>query len=43
VDCKVDRRGAYRDLVEKSKGNGPFGRTRRRGKNNIEINLQELE
>jgi len=35
-------RGAYRILVEIPEGKITFGRTRRRWKNNININLQEI-
>jgi hypothetical protein len=38
-----DRRGAYRDLVKKSEGKRPLGRPGRRWKNNIEIDLQEVD
>jgi hypothetical protein len=38
-----DRRGACRDLVEKSEGKRPLGRPKCRWKNNIEINIQEVE
>jgi hypothetical protein len=37
------RRGAYRDLVKKSQGKRPLERPRRKGKNNIEIDFQEME
>jgi hypothetical protein len=43
VDCLGDRKGAYRDLVEKSEGKRPLERPRHRWKNNIEINPQEVE
>jgi hypothetical protein len=35
-----DRRGLYRVLVEKPEGKRPLGRTRRRYKNNIKVDLQ---
>jgi hypothetical protein len=36
-------RGEYRLLVWKPKGERTLGRTRRRWKNNIKMNLQEVE
>jgi hypothetical protein len=35
-------RGVYRVLVGKPEGKRPLGRTRRRWKNNIKIDLQEV-
>jgi hypothetical protein len=37
-----DRRGAYRILVCRPDGNGPFGRPRRRWEENIKMDLQEV-
>ena len=37
-----NRRGAYRMFVEIPEGKRPFGRPRRRGEDNIKINLQEM-
>jgi hypothetical protein len=37
-----ERRGAYRVLMGKSEGKGPFGRPRRRWKVNIKMDLQEV-
>ena len=37
-----ERRGVYRVLVGKPKGKKPLGRPRRRGKDNIKMDLQEL-
>jgi hypothetical protein len=37
-----DRRGAYRVLVGKSDKNRPLGRPKRRGENNIKMDLQEV-
>jgi hypothetical protein len=37
-----ERRGAYRILVGRSGGRRPFGRPRRRWKDNIKIDLQEV-
>ena len=37
-----ERRGIYRDLVEKRKGNRPLGKPRRRWKDNIKTDLQEV-
>jgi hypothetical protein len=37
-----ERRGACRVLVEKHKGKSPLGRPRRRGEDNIKIDLQEV-
>ena len=38
-----ERRDVYRVLVGKPKGKRPLGRPRRRWKNNIKMNLQEVE
>ena len=38
----VERRDAYRILVEKSEGKRSIGRPRRRRKDNININLHEV-
>jgi hypothetical protein len=43
VDCTGDRRGACRDLVEKSEEKRPLGRPKCRWKNNIKINIQGKE
>jgi hypothetical protein len=37
-----ERRGVYRVLVEKPEGKRPPGRSRRRWKNNIKMDLQEV-
>jgi hypothetical protein len=37
-----ERRGAYRALVEKPEGSRPFGRPRRRWKDNIKMNVREV-
>jgi len=37
-----ERRGAYRVLVRKPEGKRPLGRPRRRWKDNIKIDLQEV-
>jgi hypothetical protein len=37
-----EKNGVYRVLVWKSKGKRPLGRPRPRGKDNIEIDLQEV-
>jgi hypothetical protein len=37
-----ERRGVYRVLVGKTEGKGPFGRPRRRWKDNIKLDLQEV-
>ena len=37
-----ERRGVYRVLVGKPEGKRPFERLRRRWKNNIKMNLQEV-
>jgi len=37
-----ERRGVYRVLVGKFEGKRPLGRPRRRWKNNIKIDLQEV-
>jgi hypothetical protein len=36
------KRGVYRVLVGKPEGERPLGRPRRRWKNNIKINIQEM-
>jgi hypothetical protein len=36
------RRGAYRALVGKREGKGPFGRPRHRWEDNIKMDLQEV-
>jgi len=38
----MERRGAYRGLVGKPDGKRPFGRTKRRWENNINMDLQEV-
>jgi hypothetical protein len=38
-----DRKGAYRVLVWRPDGKGPFGRHMTRWDDNIKINLQEVE
>ena len=38
----VERRGVYRVLVGKSEGNSSLGRLRRRWKDNIKMDLQEV-
>jgi hypothetical protein len=38
-----ERRGDYRVLVGKPEGKRPLGRPRRRWKNNIKMDLQEVE
>jgi hypothetical protein len=38
----VERRGAYRVLVSRPEGKRPLGRTRRRWKGNIKMDLQEV-
>jgi hypothetical protein len=38
-----ERRGVYRVLVGKPEGKRPLGRTRRRWKDNIKTDLQEVE
>jgi hypothetical protein len=38
-----ERRGAHRFLVGKPKGNKPLGRPRNRWKNNIKMDLKEIE
>jgi len=38
-----ERRGSYRVLVRKPKEKSPLGRSRRRGEDNIKIDLQEVE
>jgi len=37
-----ERRGVYRLLVGKPEGKRPLGRRKRRWKNNIKMDLQEL-
>jgi hypothetical protein len=37
-----ERRGVYRMLVGKPKGNRPMGRPRRRWEDNIKMDLQEV-
>jgi len=37
-----ERRGVYRVLVEKPEGKRPLGRPRRRRKDNIKMDLQEV-
>jgi len=37
-----ESRGVYRVLIEKSKGNIPLGRSRRRWEDNIRIVIQEV-
>ena len=37
-----ERRGIYRDLLEKRKGKRPLGKPRRRWKDNIKTDLQEV-
>jgi hypothetical protein len=43
VAPKWDRRGVYRDLVEKPEGKRPLGRPRHSRENNIKIDLLEVE
>jgi hypothetical protein len=38
----VERRGAYRVLVEKPEGKGPHGKPRRKWEDNIKMDLEEL-
>jgi hypothetical protein len=38
-----DRRGAYRVLVRRPEGRRPLGRPRRRWKDNIKLDLQDVE
>jgi hypothetical protein len=38
-----ERRGAYRVLVEKPEGRRPLGRPKRRWKDNIKVDLREVE
>jgi hypothetical protein len=37
-----ERRGTYRDSVEKTEGKRPLGRPRRRWEDNIKMDLQEM-
>jgi len=37
-----ERKGVYRDLVEKGEGKSQLGRPRRRWENNIKMNLQDV-
>jgi hypothetical protein len=37
-----ERRGAYRVLMKRPEGTRPLGRPRRRWKNNIKLDLQEV-
>jgi hypothetical protein len=41
VACMGERRGVYRVLVGKPGGESPFGRPRRRGEDNIKMDLQK--
>jgi hypothetical protein len=38
----LDRRGIYRDLVEKPEGKRPLGRPKRRWEDNIKMDLHEV-
>jgi hypothetical protein len=38
----MERRGAYRALVGKPEGRRPLGRPRRRGEDNIKMDLREV-
>jgi len=42
VACTGECRDVYRVLVRKSKGKRPLGRPRRRGEDNIKMDLQEV-
>ena len=42
VACMGASRGVYRVLVEKTEGKGPLGRPRRKLKDNIKMDLQEV-
>jgi hypothetical protein len=42
VACLGERRGVYRVLVGKPQGKGPLGKSRRRWKDNIKMDLQEV-
>jgi len=42
VERMGERKGAYRVLEEKPEGKRPFGRPRRRWKDNIKMELQEV-
>jgi hypothetical protein len=39
---KGEKRGAYKVLVEKLEGKRPIGRRRRKGEDNIKMDLQEV-
>ena len=43
VACMGERRSLMRDLVGKPEGMSPLGKSRRRWKDNIKMNLQEVE
>lgn len=43
VACTEEQRCAHRFLVGKPKGNKPLGRPRQRRKNNIKMDLKEIE
>jgi hypothetical protein len=40
--CSMHGRGAYRVLVRKPEGKCPHGRPKRRGEDNIKMDLQEV-
>jgi len=40
--ARMEKRGAYRVLVEKPDGKRPLGRTRRRWEDNFKIDFQEV-
>jgi len=42
VACMGERRGVHRILVGKPQGKRPFGRPRRRWKDNIKMDLHEV-
>ena len=42
VACLGERRGVYRVLVGKPQGKGPLGKSRRRWRYNIKMDLQEM-
>jgi len=42
VACRGESRGLYRVLMENSEGKRPLGRPRRRWKDNIRMDLQEV-